>query len=152
MSNQDKTFELAKELLDKHGYVFIQSKGEKDTLTKEQLAELDKIAHRVIGFDNMFTSNTFRTVTYVTSLEGFKNFLEVDICKRFVKEVHFEEVPVSNGTIYASSPKLYLHLNTSHERCTQFKSTFIGRGGSKIKSLSEYIKCSISLVDTKEVE
>lgn len=146
-SKNQRILDLAKDLLNKNGYVLIQGKGDEEMLEPEQLAELDKIAFRLNGFDDMFNAATFKTITYVNSAEGLQNFLNEDICKRFVKEVTLNELPVTNSTIFTANPRMCLHLNTSHKRIESFKAAFIGRKGTRLTELSKYIGYSISLVE-----
>lgn len=145
-TKNERIIPLAKKLLEEKGYVFIQGKGEKDILTPEQLAELDKIAYRLQGFDDMFNAVSFKTITYINSAEGLKNFLEEDICKRFVREVTIEDLPVTNCTIFTSNPRMCLHLNMTHQRIEAFKAAFIGKKGTRVTELGKRIGYSISLV------
>ena len=149
-SKNQRILELSKELLKENGYVLIQGKGEEDILPPEALAELDKIGFRVYGFDDMFNSATFKTITYINSAEGLINFLNEDICKRFVTHVKIEELPVTHSTIYTSNPRMCLYLNTTHKRIESFKASFIGRKGLRLTELSKYVGYSISLI-SKEV-
>lgn len=140
-------FDVAKKSLEELGYTMVQYVGGVSPFTPEEMAELDKLGIRVTGFDNIFRTDTFSTITYVRDKRGFLNFLKLDICKRFVKDVVEESFTQSKGVIFASNPKIIIKLNMSHNRITKFKSAFIGKNGADIKALSQYIKCSISLVE-----
>lgn len=140
-------FEVAKKSLEELGYTMVQYIGGVSPFSEAELRELDKIGIRVTGFDNIFRTDTFSTITYVKSKEGFLEFLRLDICKRFVKSVVEEPFTQSGGVIFASNPKIIIRMNMTHNRITKFKSAFIGKDGEDVKRLSKYLKCSISLVE-----
>lgn len=146
-SKNERILLLAKKLLDEKGYVFIQGKGADEILSEEQLAELDKVAFRLQGFDDMFKAVTFKTITYINSAEGLQNFLNEDICKRFVREVTIDDLPVTNCTIFTDNPRMCLHLNMTHQRIESFKAAFIGRKGVRVTELGKRIGYSVSLVE-----
>jgi hypothetical protein len=138
--------ELAKQSLAEYGYTMLQYEGVVPEDTAKLTQELDNLAYRLIGFDNMFNTETFSTYTYIKDKEGFLNLLKVDLFKRFVTKVELLDYTQKDGIIYTSSPRLIIHLNHTHNRINSFKSAFIGRGGKEIKALSQFLDCGISLV------
>lgn len=141
------TLQAAKDSLNAYGYTMLQYTGDVPPLTEEELSELDKIAYRLVGFDNMFTTPKFSTISYIIGVEGLKAFFSVDLCKRYVREIREIPMTSSNGVIYTNTTKLEIILNGTNHKINRFKASFIGLGGRDIRELSKHLKCAITLID-----
>ena len=131
--------------IDSVGFTHIQYKGEVAPLTKDEIALLDKEYVRVKGFDGMFVTPVFSTITYVKDYKGLMSFFEIGICKRYVKDMDVETHDTQVGIIKCIEPHITLKLNTEHRYIEKFKSVFLGKGGKTISKLSKDLKCTITL-------
>lgn len=148
------TFTTAKQSLEELGYCMIQYKGDASPISTRQLHELDRLGTRVQGFDSMFKTPVFSTITYVRDLDGLMRFLSLDMCKRYIHSTEVVSHTHSNGIIYANTPHVLVYVNTNHEHIDKFKRNFIGKGGERIQQLNKKLDCVISLknMEDKPVE
>lgn len=133
--------------LDKVGFASIQYEGYGAPLAVQEIDEIEKTNYRVDGFDAMFGSPEFRTITFIRDLQGLKDFLETDICKRYVSEAKIVPGTTDVGIIKEGKDTLRIMLNTEHDKVNKFKLSFIGKEGNRIQKLSEELDCKITLRD-----
>lgn len=145
------TYDKVKQSLDEYNYCMLQYVGTAKPLTDEEIVLLESEGYiRVVGFDRMFKSTNFSTITFVKDVDGLIKFLELDICKRYIKAIEIEPYTQSKGILYYNVKHITLYTqgrSDNSENVNKFKKCFIGQGGSIIRKLNKDLGCVITIVE-----